>query len=134
MNATDAARRLHESNPVAEDAFAGAAGDGIGRATFERIMASPPGPEPGPRRVRSRRRWSRRRLLAIGAAAAVAAGLLAVLLPGTPRLTHPVRSAWQPAHALPGGGRTAPPGGPTGTWRLAGYLVSEGWQENTTGP
>lgn len=134
MNATDAARRLHESNPVTEDAFTGAAGDGIGRATFKRIMASPPQPEPGPSRVRSGRRWSRRRLLAIGAATAVAAGLLAVLLPGTPRLTHPLHSAWQPAHALPRGGTTAPPGGPTGTWRLAGYLVSEGWQENTTGP
>ena len=129
MNATDAARRLHESNPVTEDAFAGAAGDGIGRATFERIMASPPRPEPGPGRG-----WSRRRLLAIGAGAAVAAGLLAILLPGTPRLTHAVRSAWQPAHALPRGGATAGPGGPTGMWRLASYLVNEGWQENTTGP
>jgi hypothetical protein len=59
MNATDAARRLHESNPVAGDAFAAAAGDSIGRATFEYIMASPPRPEPGPGRAGAR--LSRRR-------------------------------------------------------------------------
>jgi photosystem II stability/assembly factor-like uncharacterized protein len=126
---TDDARRLRESNPVAADAFAGAATDSIGRATFEHITTSPPGP--GPARSHA---WGRRRLLAIGAVAAVTAGVLAVLLTGSPRLTHPVHTAWQPAHALPQGGAAAPPGGPAGTWRLAGYLVSRGWQEHTTGP
>jgi hypothetical protein len=60
--------------------------------------------------------------------------VLAVVLPGSSRLTHPVHTAWQPAHALPSGGAAAPPGGPAGTWRLAGYLVNRGWQEHTTGP
>ena len=126
---TDDARRLRESNPVAEDAFAGAASDSIGRSTFEHITTSPPGAEPAPGRA-----WGLRRLLAIGAVTAVTAAVLTVVLPGSSRLTQPVHTAWQPAHALPHGGAAAPPGGPAGTWRLAGYLVSRGWQEHTMGP
>ena len=72
----DAARLLRESNPVADDAFAGAAGDSLGRATFERIIdvsaepAQVTGPLPGPapavlagrrgRRCRGRGRGGRR--------------------------------------------------------------------------
>jgi peptide/nickel transport system substrate-binding protein len=40
----DAARLLRESNPVPDDAYASAAGDSLGRATFERITASSPDP------------------------------------------------------------------------------------------
>ena len=40
----DAARLLRESNPVPDDAFAGAAGDSLGRATFERITGRSPEP------------------------------------------------------------------------------------------
>ncbi len=46
MKATDAARLLRESNPVADDAFAGAAGDSLGRATFEHITGRSPKPAP----------------------------------------------------------------------------------------
>src|SRR5262249_34373369 len=40
MKATEAARLLRETNPVADDAFADAAHDNLGRATFERIVGS----------------------------------------------------------------------------------------------
>ena len=44
--------RLRQSNPVPGEAFGGAAGDSIGRATFERIVASPAlSPEPARRRL-----------------------------------------------------------------------------------
>lgn len=129
MNATtNGAQRLRESNPVAEDAFANAASDSLGRTTFEHIISSPTGPLP----VRGRAP-GRRQLLAIGAGAAVVAGLLAVLLPGSPRLTSPVHTAWQAARPLPRGAAVAGPAA-AGTWRLVGYLVSGGWQRHTAGP
>ena len=129
--ATDAAGWLRESNPVAAGAFAGAAGDSLGRATFERIIGSSPGPAPVPVRSPGRRRlyW----LAAVAAGAAVVAGLMPVLLSGPGRLTRPVHTAWQPARPLPRGAVTGF-GGPAGTWRLASYLVSAGWQQNTAGP
>jgi hypothetical protein len=127
--ATYAARRLRESNPVADDAFAAAAGDSLGRATFEHITGSSAKPAP----VRS---LGRRRLFWLAAAAAgvaVVASLLPVLLSGPPRLARPVHTAWEPARPLPRGAVIGA-GGPGGTWRLASYLVSAGWQENTAGP
>jgi hypothetical protein len=42
MRATrEAARRLRECNPVADDAYAGAAGERLGQITFEHIITSP---------------------------------------------------------------------------------------------
>jgi hypothetical protein len=90
----DAARLLRESNPVADDAFSGAAGDSIGRATFEHITGGPsrraqaagrssaPARMTGPVGERHRRlalRWT------AGLAAALAAGavvLVTIVLPG----------------------------------------------------
>lgn len=76
-------------------------------------------------------RPGRRQTVAACAVAAIVAGLLAVVLPGS-TLTKPLHTAWQPARPLPA--IPAGPGGPAGTWRLASYLVSSGWQENTAGP
>jgi hypothetical protein len=75
-----------------------------------------------------------RRVIAVVAAAAVAvaAALAAGLTQGPPPLTKPVVTAWQPARPLPGGSDGVR--APAGTWRLAGYLVSRGWQEDTAGP
>jgi hypothetical protein len=102
MNAaTDAAWWLRESNPVADDAFAGAAGDSLGRATFEHIIGSSARPAPVPVRSPARRQlfW----LAAVAAAVAVVAGLLAVLFSAPPRLTQPVHTAWQAARPVPRG-------------------------------
>ena len=74
----DAARLLRESNPVADDAFAGAAGDGLGRATFERIIDV--SAEPAQATGRSPR--LRRPLWLAAVAAAVAAvAVAAVVVP-----------------------------------------------------
>ena len=129
--ATDAARRLRESNPVADDAFAAAAGDSLGRATFERIIGISAKPAPVPARSPRRRLlfW----LAAAAAGVVVVASLLPVLLSGQPRLTRPVHTAWEPARPLPRGAVIGADG-PARTWRLASYLVSAGWQENTAGP
>lgn len=62
---------------------------------------------------------------------AVVAALLAVVLPGMGRLTSPVHTAWEPARQIPG---TAVPGKWAGSWQLASYLVSTGWQVDTAGP
>jgi hypothetical protein len=80
----DAARLLRESNPVADDAFADAAGDSLGRATFERIIDRSPEPEPVTGRAL---RWRGRRLALHSMAAAMAAlaagvALAAVGVPG----------------------------------------------------
>lgn len=131
MKATDAARLLRESNPVADDAFAGAAGDSLGRATFERITGGSPRPAQA-----TRRSPRRRRLFCLAAAAAgvaVVVGLLPALRSGPPRLTRPVHTAWEPARPLPHGA-VAGTGRPAGAWRLASYLVSAGWRTNTAGP
>ncbi len=75
----DAARLLRESNPVANDAFACAAGDGLGRATFERIIDL--SAEPAQVTGRStRRRWPF--WLAAVAAALAAIAVAAVVVPG----------------------------------------------------
>ena len=62
----------------------------------------------------------------------VAAGIVTTVLQPPPSLNAPLVSAWQPARPLPSGstGITTR----AGTWHLMGYLVAEGWQENTTGP
>jgi hypothetical protein len=135
MNATiRAARRLRDGNPVGHDTFASAADDDLGRATFQRIIASPARSVPRPRRSS---RW----LLVLPAVAVTAAAvvLLTVLLPASsarvkprPELTKPLHTAWQPERPLPD---TPVAGdGPAGNWRLVSYLVNQGWQRNTTGP
>jgi hypothetical protein len=63
---------------------------------------------------------------------AVVAGALVVTVSGKSGLTGPVHSPWRAAHALPAG--QAHLHAATGTWVLADYLTSEGWQQNTTGP
>lgn len=106
------------------------------------LAADEPAPDSGARWRRPRgTRWSRtarstRGRVVIAAAAAIvigaAAGILVTALSGTPSLTAPEATAWQPARPLPAGA-----GGVTasaGTWHLMGYLVAKGWQENTTGP
>ncbi len=90
----------------------------------------------GPDRpVRSRRplRPGRRELIAAATAAAAVAALLVVLLPGHSRLARPLTTSWQAARALPADavtGASASAGG----WRLASYLVSAGWRQDTVGP
>ncbi len=99
-------------------------------------------PAPRSRRRRPRGNWSfpgdrvnRGRVIVAAAVAVVvgvAAGVVATVLQGPPSLNAPVATAWQPARPLPSGS-----GGVTaraGTWRLMGYLVARGWQENTSGP
>jgi hypothetical protein len=132
--ATDAVRLLAQSNPVAQDAFAGAADDSLGRATFERIIASPVRPARASLRPLGRRRLIS--LAAVAAAAVVVAGLLPGLLSGSsrprsPRLTRPVQTAWEPARPLPAGASAR---GSAGGWRLASYLIPLGWREKTSGP
>ena len=92
-----------------------------------------PGQFSGPRPERiPRLRGGRRKIIAACAIAALVAGLLAIVLPGTSPLTKPLHTAWQPARPLPAS--SAGPSGRAGTWQLASYLVSAGWQENTAGP
>ncbi len=77
--AADAARMLRESNPVPDDAFAGAAGDSLGRAAFERIIdvsaepAQAAGRSPG---------WRRPFWLAVVAAGVAVVAVAAAVLPG----------------------------------------------------
>jgi hypothetical protein len=75
----DAARLLRESNPVADDAFAGAAGDSLGRATFERIIdhSAEPAQTAGHSPRRRRPFW-----LAAVAAGVAAVAVAAVVVPG----------------------------------------------------
>ncbi len=77
-------------------------------------------------------RLDRRYVIAACAVAALVAGLLAVVRPGPSPLTRPLTTAWQSARPLPAG--PASPSGQIGGWRLASYLVSAGWQENSAGP
>jgi photosystem II stability/assembly factor-like uncharacterized protein len=88
-----------------------------------------PAPAPGRRQFRLRRR----ELIAAAAAAAVVAALLVVLLPGHSRLTKPLHTAWAAARPLPQDAVTGA-GASSGDWRLASYLVSGGWQQDTAGP
>jgi hypothetical protein len=77
--AADAARMLRESNPVPDDAFAGAAGDSLGRATFDAIIdmsaepAQTAGRSPG---------WRRPFWLAVVAAGVAVVAVAAAVLPG----------------------------------------------------
>ena len=80
MKATaDAARLLRESNPVADDAFAGAAGDSLGRATFQRIIELSAGPARATGRAP---RWRRPFWLAAVAAGVAVVAVAAVVVPG----------------------------------------------------
>ncbi len=76
--AAEAARMLRESNPVADDAFAGASGDSLGRATFQRIID--PSTEPAQSAGRSPR-WRRPFWLAAAAAGVAAIAVAAVVVP-----------------------------------------------------
>jgi hypothetical protein len=81
----DAVRLLRESNPVPDDAFAGAAGDSLGRATFERIIISHSAKQARAtgRSLRRRRRLALRSAAAVTAAlAAGAVALAVVVVPG----------------------------------------------------
>jgi len=80
-------------------------------------------------------RWlrpDRRYVVAACAVAVLVAGLLAVVRSGPPPLTRPLTTAWQPARQLPAS--PAAPSARIDSWRLASYLVSAGWQENSAGP
>ena len=90
-------------------------------------------PEPAPAARFRQFRLERRQLVAAAAAAAVVAALLVVLLPGHSRLTRPLHTAWAAARPLPQGAVSGA-GASSGGWRLASYLVSGGWQQNTAGP
>ncbi|HTR92032.1 MAG TPA: sialidase family protein [Trebonia sp.] len=68
----------------------------------------------------------------LAAAAALVAGVVVTVLQPTPTLTAPLVSAWQPARQLPSD--SAGIKAQAGSWRLMGYLVARGWQENTSGP
>jgi hypothetical protein len=68
----------------------------------------------------------------VGLAAVVAAALVVIVVQGPPTLTGRLTSGWQPARPLPGSAQAGRAS--SGTWRLASYLVSRGWQENTAGP
>jgi photosystem II stability/assembly factor-like uncharacterized protein len=92
---------------------------------------------PGRARYQGRRRWrppNRRAAVvtAVATVVAVAAAVLVGVIQGPPTLTGPMVTAWQLARPLPAGGNGVQ--APAGTWRLMSYLVSRGWQENTTGP
>jgi photosystem II stability/assembly factor-like uncharacterized protein len=78
-------------------------------------------------------RLGRRELMATVAGAAVVVALLVILLPGHARLTRPLHTEWHAAHAVPSAA-VAGPHASAGGWRLAGYLVSTGWSQNTAGP
>ncbi len=95
---TEAARQMRASNPVPHDAFAGAADDSLGQATFASITASPAAPSLGLDRSatrrgstgavpRARRRVSARARLGWGLALPAVAATLATVLTinGTPQ-------------------------------------------------
>jgi hypothetical protein len=99
-----------------------------------------PTPRPVQRRLRGfpRIRFDRLTKGQVAVAAAVAlvagvtGGVVATVLQPPPTLTAPLVSAWQPARQLPSGSSGI--SAKAGAWRLTGYLVSRGWQENTAGP
>jgi photosystem II stability/assembly factor-like uncharacterized protein len=115
----DAVRLLRESNPVPDDAFAGAAEDSLGRATFERITTS----SPRPAAVTGRSLQARRRVVMAAALrrrvlVAAAAAVLLVIGAGSYGLTVALRA---------GGARPAQ-GGDLQYWRLVGDVTSDTWQ------
>jgi hypothetical protein len=59
--------------------------------------------------------------------------VLVILLPRHGTLTRPLRTARAPARELPQAPNTGT-GSSSGSWRLASYLVSVGWQRGTAGP
>jgi hypothetical protein len=85
---------------------------------------------PGIRRIRVGRITKGQ--VRVAAAAALVALVVTTVLQPPPTLTAPLVSAWQPARQLPSD--SAGIKAQAGTWRLMGYLVAKGWQENTAGP
>jgi peptide/nickel transport system substrate-binding protein len=89
----DMARLLRESNPVPEEAFAGAAGDSLGRATFKRITTSSRRPAPvTARSPQARRRFVMAAGLGRRVLAAAAAAALLVISFGQPKRIRPLRT------------------------------------------
>jgi hypothetical protein len=91
----------------------------------------------GPRRSQHRRTVLSRRqrpyaVLFALVGVALVAGVLVAALGGNSGLTGPVTTQWRAAHALPAS--QAHLHAATGTWVLADYITSEGWQQNTSGP
>jgi hypothetical protein len=60
------------------------------------------------------------------------AGVLTAVLSGGSGLTGPVHTPWSAARALPESGTHVK--APAGSFLLADFITSEGWQQNTTGP
>ena len=73
-------------------------------------------------------------LMSVAASVGLVAGLLVTFLPAAPGPSLPVHTPWQAARALPASRAQAIVHAPAGAWRLAGYITSEGWQRDTTGP
>ena len=78
------------------------------------------------------RNHKRRTIIAGLASAALIAGVLVAVLTSPGGLTAPVHTKWQAARALPVSRTNLH--APKGTWLLADFITSEGWQQNTTGP
>lgn len=66
------------------------------------------------------------------ATVALVAGVFVAALSGNGGLTGPVHTPWRAAHAL--AATQSHLHASTGTWVLADYITSQGWQQNTTGP
>jgi hypothetical protein len=127
----DLLRRFREDTPEPDDAAWNRA-----RTALADARADESGTQPAPV-LRHRNRWRppvrRVTVFAMAAIVAAAAGvLIVVVMQRPPTLTNPLTTAWEPARPLPGSSH--PAGVPSGSWRLMGYLVTRGWQENTAGP
>jgi len=72
--------------------------------------------------------------MTVAASLGLVAGLLVTFLPAAPGPSLPIHTPWQAARALPASRAQAIVHAPAGAWRLAGYITSEGWQRDTTGP
>jgi photosystem II stability/assembly factor-like uncharacterized protein len=132
----DALRQFRANTPGPDEAAWERARTAITLAS-QPASAQPVSTQPAATRHGSRHRWrlpGRRVTIttAVTILAGTAAGLLAVTMQGSPTLSQPVTTAWQPARPLPSPGREVQ--APAGTWRLVSYLVPHGWQENTAGP
>jgi hypothetical protein len=127
----DLLRWFREDTPEPDDAAWNRA-----RTALADARADEPGAQPVlGQGHRSRWRPPSRRVILVTAAAAIvvaAAVLIAGALQRPPTLTGRLTTSWALARPLPGSTHTAHL--PSGTWRLASYLVPGGWQENTAGP
>jgi hypothetical protein len=125
-----AARRLRECNPVAEDAYAGAAGERLGQITFNHIITSPAQSSATPvaesARVPNRRRIG---LLAggLGLAAAGMATVVAVASAGPAGSSGPApagRAAARQYLLAAAAAAAATPGRPGNYWYVRTTVVS----------